>query len=96
MFPNSVVNHYSDRLVFRNIYMVSQEVDMLKFDRIVIVVLALGVWVLVLTPREIVAHHKDDIVNHSCGIDGSAYGVVEDSKADIRDWSKVIVECTHY
>ncbi len=69
---------------------------MLKFDRIVIVVLALGVWALVLTPRDIVAHHKDDIVSHSCDIDGSAYGAVEGSKADIRDWSKVNVECTHY
>jgi hypothetical protein len=69
---------------------------MLIFDRIVIVVLALGVWALVLTPREIIAHHKDDIVAHSCGIDGSAYGVVEDGKADIRDWRKVAVECTHY
>ncbi len=69
---------------------------MLKFDRIVMVVLALGVWALVLTPRDIVAHQKDDIVNHSCDIDGSAYGEVEGSKADIRDWRKVIVECTHY
>ena len=51
---------------------------------------------LVLAPREIGTHHKDDIVSHSCDIDGSAYGVVEGSKADIRDWSKVSVECTHY
>ena len=69
---------------------------MLKLDRIILVVLALGVWALVLSPRGISAHHEDDIISHSCGIDGSAYGVVEDSKADIRDWSKVIVECTHY
>ena len=70
--------------------------DMLKFDRIVIVVLALGVWALVMSPRGIDAHHKDDIFNHSCGIDGSAYGVVEDGKADIREWGKDIVECTHF
>ena len=69
---------------------------MLILDRTVIVVLALGVWALVLAPQELGAHHKDDIVSHSCGIDGSAYGVVEDGKADIRDWGKVIVECTHY
>ncbi len=69
---------------------------MLIIDRIVMVGLALGVWMLVLTPREIVAHHKDDIVSHSCDIDGSAYGVVEGSKADIRDWRKVTVYCTHY
>ncbi len=69
---------------------------MLKFDRIVIVVLALGVWALVLTPRDIVAHHPDDIIRHACDIDGSAYGPVEDSKADIRDWSKVTVRCTHF
>ncbi len=69
---------------------------MLKFDRIVLVVLALGVWALVLQPQGIVAHHKDEVVSHSCDIDGSAYGVVEDGKADIREWGKVIVECTHY
>jgi len=72
------------------------EVDMLTFDRIVLVVLAVGVWALVLAPREIGAHHKDDIVSHACDIDGSAYGVVEGSKADIRDWRKVTVYCTHY
>ena len=76
--------------------MVRQEVDMLNFDRIVLVVLALGVWALVLAPREIVAHHKSDIISHSCDIDGSAYGAVEGGKADIRDWSKVSVQCTHY
>ena len=69
---------------------------MLNFDRTILVMLALGVWALVLTPREIVAHHKGDIIRHSCDIDGSAYGVVEGSKADIRDWGKVNVQCTHY
>ncbi len=69
---------------------------MLIFDRIVIVVLALGVWALVLTPREIFAQNTADIVNHSCDIDGSAYGVVEDGKADIRNWRDVNVECTHF
>ena len=72
------------------------EVDMLTFDRIVLVVLAVGVWALVLAPREIGAHHKDDIISHSCDFDGSAYGAVEGGKADIRDWGKVNVECTHY
>ena len=48
---------------------------MQTFDRTVLVVLAVGVWALVLAPQEIGAHHKDDIVSHSCGIDGSAYGV---------------------
>ncbi len=66
---------------------------MLKFDRIVMVVLALGVWALVLTPREIVAL---DPISHSCDIAGSAYGEVDGNKADIRDWRKVSVECTHY
>ena len=69
---------------------------MLNFDRIVLVVLALGVWALVLTPRGIVAHHKDDIISHACDIAGSAYGDVEGGKADIREWRKVTVECTHY
>ena len=31
---------------------------MLTFDRIVLVVLAVGVWALVLAPREIGAHHS--------------------------------------
>ena len=69
---------------------------MLKFDRIVLVVLALGVWALVLKPQAIVAHHKDEVVSHSCDINGSAYGVVEDGKADIREWGQINVLCTHY
>jgi hypothetical protein len=59
-------------------------------------VLALEVWALTLKPQGIVAHHKGDIISNSCDIDGSAYGAVEGGKADIRDWSKVNVECTHY
>ncbi len=69
---------------------------MRTFDRITLILLVLGVWALVLSPQSIEAHHEDDIINHSCGIDGSAYGVVEDGKADIRDWSQINVECTHY
>ena len=69
---------------------------MLNFDRIVLVVLALGVGALVLKPQGIVAHHKDDIVSHSCDIDGSAYGAVENGKADIREWGKITVMCTLY
>lgn len=77
---------------------------MLTFDRIALVVLAAGVWALVLAPRGIVAQNEDTAapvpapapVSHSCDIDGSAYGEVDGSKADIRDWRKVSVECTHY
>ncbi len=66
---------------------------MLKFDRIVLVVLALGVWALVLAPREIGAHDDD---SHDCSISGFAFGDVADGIADVYLWEGVTVDCSHY
>lgn len=41
---------------------------MLKFDRAILIVLAFGIWVLVLSPQEIGAQE-----GHSCNIIGKAY-----------------------
>ena len=41
---------------------------MLKFDRVILIVLAFGIWVLVLSPQEIGAQE-----GHSCNIIGNAY-----------------------
>ncbi len=67
---------------------------MLIFDRIVLVVLALGIWTLVLTPQEIGAHHQEDD-GHSCDVSGEAYGEV-DGGAVYVDGSGLSVDCTHY
>ena len=45
-----------------------KEVDMLTFDRIVLTILALGIWALVLSPRSIEAHHIFAV--HDCDISG--------------------------
>ncbi len=67
---------------------------MLIFDRIVLVVLALGVWALVLAPQEIGAHHKD--AGHSCDVGGSAHGQLESyGNVEIDDVADLYVDCTH-
>jgi hypothetical protein len=66
---------------------------MLKFDRIVLVVLALGVWALVLKPQELGAHHED--ADHDCSISGFAFGDVADGIADVYLWEGVTVDCAH-
>jgi hypothetical protein len=68
---------------------------MLTFDRIVLTMLALGIWALVLTPQELGAHHQDDD-GHSCHISGSAFGVTDGTYPEIYQWGSVIVDCTHY
>ncbi len=65
---------------------------MLKFDRIVLVVLALGVWALVLKPQEIGAHHEG--ADHDCSISGSASGYAEGGYAEVDSWS-VWISCEH-
>ena len=71
---------------------------MLKFDRIVLVVLALGVWALVLKPQEIGAHDDD---SHGCFIDGNAIGEAYPSRdgdiiVRVYHWAAVTVDCSHY
>ena len=66
---------------------------MLTFDRIVLTMLALGVWALVLSPRSIEAHHSN--ADHDCLIEGTAYGDVLNQNAEVYVWGKVTVACEH-
>ncbi len=72
---------------------------MRTFDRIILVMLALGVWALVLVPQETGAHHQYDD-GPSCDISGKAYGYIDDlsegGRVVIKKWSQVSVDCTHY
>ena len=67
---------------------------MLTFDRIVLTMLALGIWALVLSPQELGAHHQYDD-GHSCDVSGTAYGEVVGSEVYV-DGSGLSVDCTHY
>ncbi len=49
---------------------------MRALDRIVLVVLALGVWALVLSPQETGAH-RQYANGHFCDVSGFAYGEIE-------------------
>ncbi len=66
---------------------------MLTFDRIVLTMLALGIWALVLSPREIGAHDDN---GHSCEISGMAYGHALGGIVEVYDVSGLDVECAHY
>ncbi len=84
---------------------------MRTFDRIVLTMLALGIWALVLTPQEIGAHHQYDdgmrfasrmplanawgSLGHNCSVSGTAYGAVDGSDVYV-DGSGLSVDCTHY
>ncbi len=71
---------------------------MRTFDRIILVVLALGVWALVLMPQVTGAHHYLDD-GHSCDISGKAYGYIDDlsegGRVVVKKWSRVSVDCGH-
>ena len=65
---------------------------MLTFDRIVLVMLALGIWALVLAPQETGAHHED--ARHRCTADGTGYGELDGT--DVWIYSLDIdVTCKH-
>ena len=72
---------------------------MLTFDRIVLTMLALGIWALVLTPQELGAHHQYDD-GHSCDVSGHAYGEIEELSVGgsvyVYSVSGLSVDCTHY
>ena len=68
---------------------------MRTFDRIILIMLALGVWALVLAPQEIGAHHQYDD-GHSCDVSGFAFGDTDGTSVDVYLWSGVSVDCTHY
>ena len=81
---------------------------MRNFDRIVLVVLALGIWALVLKPTELTAHgdwhtHDGDYAEEShdhslsCRISGTAVGYASGSgSVDVDDWGNVTVSCSVY
>jgi len=63
------------------------------FDRIVLTVLALGIWALVLSPRSIEAHHIFAV--HDCDISGTADGQIDQSGEFSIDASAFSVRCDH-
>tara|TARA_R100000353_G_C6342663_1_gene150850 strand:- start:131 stop:370 length:240 start_codon:yes stop_codon:yes gene_type:complete len=77
---------------------------MKTFDRVVLVVLALGIWALVLKPSDITAHgewhshyqYADESHTHSadCTISGSAEGSISGSTVDVDSWYYTTVECS--
>ena len=74
------------------------------FERIVLIILTLGIWVLVLSPQDTGAHHE--YYSHDCTISGSAFGEAHgvtpmesilkiSLDAEIYQWGGVIVDCEH-
>ncbi len=66
---------------------------MRTFDRIILVMLALGVWALVLLPRSIEAHHARTA--HDCHISGTAAGKIDQQGEFSIDASQFSVGCDH-
>lgn len=64
-----------------------------KFDRLILIVLAVGVWALVLKPTSITAHSSNE---HECSISGQAFGDASGRDHAIYLWSGVTVECSHF
>ncbi len=66
---------------------------MRTFDRIILIMLVLGVWALVLSPQSIEAHHAT--AAHDCDISGTVDGQIDlDGKFSI-DASAFSVRCDH-
>ena len=65
---------------------------MKNLDRILVLVLAVGVWALVLKPTSLTAHYEND---HRCEIDGFAEGSAQNGDAWIEIWNGVTVRCSH-
>ena len=66
---------------------------MRNLDRILVLVLAVGVWALVLRPASITAHSNN---YHTCYISGSAEGYNYSGRfVEVDDWGGVTVECDH-
>ncbi len=69
---------------------------MRTFDRIILIMMVLGIWALVLAPQETGAHYEDEA--HWCTISGRASGAIEDLSAggavsiDVRH---LAVNCLH-
>ena len=65
---------------------------MKRLDRVIMIVLLIGVWALVLKPTTITAHDDN---THSCDVSG--YGEIEEvtEGGDVYMGS-VSVDCSHY
>ena len=65
---------------------------MKHLDKILMVLLIVGVWALVLKPTSITAH-----TDMRCSLSGSAHGLlsrgITDIEVEIKDWRKVRVNC---
>ncbi len=66
---------------------------MRTFDRIILIMLVLGLWALVLSPRSIEAHHARTA--HDCSISGTAVGQTDPNGAFSIDASGFSVQCNH-
>ena len=64
---------------------------MKNLDRILVLVLAVGVWALVLKPTSLTAHYDN---SHSCFISGSASGYADDGFVTVDNWNTYI-DCNH-
>ena len=62
---------------------------MAKFNRVILIALTLGIWVLV----GIVAIEDDD---HSCDVSGSLFVAFEGRSEFYADVSDIEVDCYHY
>ncbi len=67
---------------------------MKTFDRVVLVVLALGIWALVLKPSDITAHGEWHTHSADCTISGSAEGSIRGRTVDVDSWYYTTVECS--
>ena len=62
------------------------------FDRLILVVLAAGVWALVLQPSDTVAHYNN---YHSCSGSGTGYGEFDGGEVYVYSLD-LNIECEHY
>ncbi len=65
---------------------------MRSIDRAILIVLALGIWALVLKPTVLVAHHED--ADHSCTASGDGYGDADGGDVYVHSLN-ISVECSH-
>ena len=65
---------------------------MKNLDRILVLVLAVGVWSLVLKPTTITAHDSN---SHNCYMSGRADGYSTGSYVTIERWGNTYIECYH-
>ena len=68
------------------------EVEMRSIDRVILIVLALGIWALVLKPTVLAAHHGG--ADHSCDASGDGYGEADGGEVYVHTLN-ISVECSH-